>query len=68
MEILGDYDVSIFNYPLSELENDIKNARDCKYINIETYKKLMEGYDEVRKMLISMINNPDKFCKQPDFS
>jgi len=28
MEILGDYDVSIFNYPPSELENDIKNARD----------------------------------------
>ena len=28
MEILGDYDVSIFNHPLSELENDIKNARD----------------------------------------
>jgi len=28
MEILGDYDVSIFNYPLSELENDIKNARN----------------------------------------
>ena len=28
MEILGDYDVSIVNYPLSELENDIKNARD----------------------------------------
>lgn len=28
MEILGDYDVSIFNYPLSELENDIMNARD----------------------------------------
>ena len=28
MEILSDYDVSIFNYPLSELENDIKNARD----------------------------------------
>jgi len=28
MEILGDYDVSIFNNPVSELENDIKNARD----------------------------------------
>lgn len=28
MEILGDYDVLIYNYPLSELENDIKNARD----------------------------------------
>lgn len=28
MEILGDYDVSVFNYPVSELENDIRNARD----------------------------------------
>ena len=28
MEILGDYDVSIFNSSLSELENDIKNAQD----------------------------------------
>ena len=28
MEILSDYDVSVFNYPVSELENDIKNARD----------------------------------------
>lgn len=28
MEILGDYDVPLFNYPLSELDSDIKNARD----------------------------------------
>jgi predicted HTH domain antitoxin len=28
MEILSDFDVSLFNYPLSELENDIKNARN----------------------------------------
>ena len=28
MEILGDYDVSIFNFPVSELDNDIKNAQD----------------------------------------
>jgi predicted HTH domain antitoxin len=28
MEILGDYEVSIFNFPLSELDNDMKNARD----------------------------------------
>ena len=28
MELLGDYDVSIFNYPVSELDNDIKNAQD----------------------------------------
>ncbi len=34
-----------------------------KYIKKETHLKLMSGYDEVRKMLISMINNPEKFCK-----
>ena len=28
MELLGDYSVSIFNYPSSELDNDIKNARN----------------------------------------
>lgn len=28
MELLGDYDVSPFNYPVSDLENDIRNARD----------------------------------------
>lgn len=28
MEILGDYDVSIYNYPVEDLDNDIKNARD----------------------------------------
>lgn len=28
MEILGDYDISIFNFPTSELDNDIKNAQD----------------------------------------
>lgn len=28
MEILGDYDVSIYNFPTSELDNDIKNAQD----------------------------------------
>jgi len=28
MEILADYDVSIFNYHPSELDNKIENARD----------------------------------------
>jgi len=28
MELLGDYDVSILNYPPSELNNDINNARN----------------------------------------
>lgn len=26
MELLGDYGVSVFNYPASELEKDMKNA------------------------------------------
>lgn len=28
MELLGNYDVSLFNYPESELENDILNAKN----------------------------------------
>ncbi|RAV29495.1 UPF0175 family protein [Sinomicrobium soli] len=31
MEILKDYGVSVFNYPVSELDNDIKNARDHSF-------------------------------------
>jgi len=33
-----------------ETENWLDYSRDCKYINVETYKRLMEGYDEVRKI------------------
>jgi len=28
MELLGNYDVSIFNFPEEDLEKDIKNAQD----------------------------------------
>lgn len=28
MELLGNYGVSIFNYPAEELENDLNNAED----------------------------------------
>ncbi|MCF8229602.1 MAG: four helix bundle protein [Bacteroidales bacterium] len=38
-------------------------SRDCHYINLETYNSLINKYDEVRKMLIAMINSPEKFCK-----
>ena len=27
MNILGNYDVSVFNHPIEELESDLKNAR-----------------------------------------
>ncbi|MDZ7742756.1 MAG: four helix bundle protein [Bacteroidota bacterium] len=32
-------------------------------INTETYNSLINKYNEVRKMLIAMINSPEKFCK-----
>ncbi|MDA3904522.1 MAG: four helix bundle protein [Bacteroidales bacterium] len=47
-----------------ETENWLDYARDCNYITIETHSKLMLSYDEIRKMLISMINKPEKFCKK----
>jgi len=28
MELLGDYGVSVFNYPASDLEKDVKNAEN----------------------------------------
>ncbi len=28
MELLGDYGVSVFNYPASDLEQDVKNAEN----------------------------------------
>ena len=28
MEVLGDYGVSVFNYPADDLESDLKNAKD----------------------------------------
>jgi len=46
-----------------ETETWLDYARDCKYLEESDYDNITNGYDEVRKMLISMINNPDKFCK-----
>ena len=46
-----------------ETETWLDYSRDCHYINDKKHVNLMDGYDEVRKMLISMIKNPDKFCK-----
>ena len=45
-----------------ETETWLDYSRDCKYMTIEQHQNFMNGYDEVRKMLISMINNPDKWC------
>jgi len=45
-----------------ETENWLDYSKDCKYIQIETHERLLSEYDEVRKMLISIINNPEKWC------
>jgi len=44
-----------------ETENWLDYSKDCKYISQEAYNDLCDGYCEVRKMLISMINNPEKW-------
>ena len=46
-----------------ETEVWLDYSRDCQYINSNKHTELMNGYDEVRKMLISIIKNPEKFCK-----
>lgn len=37
-------------------------SKECGYINERLYSDLLAEYEEVRKMLISMINSPEKFC------
>ena len=45
-----------------ETENWVDYSRDCKYIQVEIHKRIISEYDEVRKLLISIINNPEKWC------
>ncbi len=45
-----------------ETENWLDYSKDCRYIQNETHERILSEYDEVRKMLISMINNPEKWC------
>jgi four helix bundle protein len=47
----------------SETEVWIDMSKDCKYIDAELHNLLLERYSEIAKMLSSMINSPDKFCK-----
>ena len=37
-------------------------ARDAKYLDIEKYNLLYSSYNEINRMLNSMINTPEKFC------
>lgn len=45
-----------------ETETWLDYSIDCKYVEHDIHSGLITGYEEVRKMLISMINNPEKWC------
>ena len=46
----------------SETEVWIDMSKDFEYIEIQLHDLLLEKYQEVAKMLSSMINTPEKFC------
>jgi four helix bundle protein len=46
----------------AETEVWIDMSRDSKYIDDKLHSSLLERYQEVAKMLSSMINSPEKFC------
>jgi four helix bundle protein len=49
-----------------ETEDWLDYSIDCKYITKEEYQEVTSEYQEVQKMLISMINNPEKWCLKKD--
>jgi four helix bundle protein len=48
----------------NETEVWLDYSFDCKYLPKETHQRILNEYEEVRRMLISIINNPEKWCKQ----
>jgi len=46
----------------AETEVWIDMSKDSKYINDQLHFSLIERYQEIAKMLSSMINSPEKFC------
>lgn len=46
----------------SETTVHLDFAKDLLYINSEKHVYFIEKYEEVCKMLNSMINKPEKFC------
>ena len=45
-----------------ETETWLDYSRDCQYITVQKHTEFIEGYGEVRKILISIINSPEKWC------
>ena len=46
----------------AETEVWIDMSWDCKYIDDQIHNSLLERYNEIARMLNSMINTPEKFC------
>jgi len=46
----------------NETEVWLDYSKDCEYIQQEIHEKILSDYDEVRKILISMINHSDDWC------
>ena len=46
----------------SETEVWLDYSKDLKYIDKEKHNYFIARYDEVARMLVSMIDTPDKFC------
>jgi len=46
----------------AETEVWIDMSKDSKYIDVQSHNILIEKYQEIAKMLTSMINTPEKFC------
>jgi four helix bundle protein len=46
----------------SETEVWLDMSHDCKYIDDQLHSSLMDRYQEIAKMLHSMITSPEKFC------
>ena len=45
-----------------ETECWLDYAKDSKYVTSAQHINIQSRYDEVRKLLLSMINNPEKWC------
>lgn len=47
-----------------ETEVWLEFAKDAEYLSNQKYSYFAENYDEVNRMLYSMIDKPEKFCTQ----
>jgi four helix bundle protein len=49
-----------------ETQHWVETAFDCDYISMELKDDWLKRYEQVGKMLNSMISKADKFCFKPD--